>query len=116
MSAVNLWKAKKLQSHTWFAEAHCKWRFVRIAENNALAEQPAMNPKIRSATVNRFSARYSKALHKERSVILGETEGTRSAAHLQKGQANAAKKESQVWEKREGENIQRATAAHPSNV
>jgi hypothetical protein len=37
MIAVNLWKAKKLQSYIWFTEPSGKWLLVRIAENNALA-------------------------------------------------------------------------------
>jgi hypothetical protein len=35
MSAVNVWKRQKLQSHTSFTELSYKWCFVRIAENTA---------------------------------------------------------------------------------
>jgi hypothetical protein len=76
MTAVNLWKAKKLQSHIWFTESNYKWLFVRIAENNVLSQQATMKSKIRSTAVNRFSARYSTAPHKARYVSACELKST----------------------------------------
>lgn len=36
MSAVNPWKTKKPQPHTWVTDLRSQWHFVGIAENNAL--------------------------------------------------------------------------------
>jgi len=42
MSAVNLWKAQKLQLHTWVTDLRSQWHFVGIAENNALVGRSAI--------------------------------------------------------------------------
>jgi len=46
MSAVNLWKPRKLQSSTWFTELRYKWRFVRNAENHAAGVLPTVKFRI----------------------------------------------------------------------
>ena len=118
MSAVNLWKAKKLQSHISFAEAGCRWLFVKIAENNALAEHAAMNAKFHPLRINRFSARYSKALHKERLCHhrqISQREERKRRPLPEKASETQTQTTLVLGIVRE-ENARRATATHPSNA
>ena len=64
MSAVNLWKAWKLQSHILFTRSCCKWVFVRIAENYSCAARFILKRGILSSTINIFSASFANLLHR----------------------------------------------------
>src|SRR6266403_5874821 len=66
MSAVNLWKAHKLQARTHFASLNGKWRFVRILENRALWACPPRISEFWSTSINIFSAPFSNLLHRAR--------------------------------------------------
>ena len=63
MSAVNLWKPRKLPSCTCFREPPRKWSFVSIAENVAPNGKSEVNSGIWSTTVNIFPAAFSSLLH-----------------------------------------------------
>jgi hypothetical protein len=63
MSAVNLWKPRKLPSYTCFREPQCKWGFVSIAENVAPSGKSKVNSRIWSTRINIFSASFTGLLH-----------------------------------------------------
>jgi hypothetical protein len=64
MSAVNLWKQLKLQSHNWFTVPLSKWCSVRIVEKGGRVSRLIMNFRISPTPVNKFSAPFSSLLHK----------------------------------------------------
>ena len=63
MSAVNLWKPRKLPSCICFREERCKWRFVSIVENVTLSGKSEVNSRIWSTAINILFASFSSLLH-----------------------------------------------------
>ena len=80
MSAVNLWKPRKLLSYTWLTKPGCEWRFVRTSENRALTGESVGKFRIWLTPINIFSAPFSSLLHRtwarHREQILKRSETT----------------------------------------
>ena len=64
MSAVNLWKPRKLPSCNCLTDTCCMCRFVSIAENMTLGDKLEVNFRIWSTPINTFSAPFSSLLHR----------------------------------------------------